>query len=61
MEQDLINRVKLTTKANDYSGHNDGPDKVRSNRDKERQQQQHRKKRKQKNFSKEDPHIDLQV
>ena len=61
MEQDLINKIKFTSRANDYSGHNGSPDKVRFHKDKEQHQQNQRRKKKQKTFSEEDPHVDLQV
>lgn len=59
---DLIHRVAAAPRANDYHDKHENPDRVQFNKDRDQHHQHHqRKRRKQKQFSEEDPHVDLQA
>ncbi|MDX9703525.1 MAG: hypothetical protein RBU23_10840 [Candidatus Auribacterota bacterium] len=59
---DLIHRVGAPPRANDHHDRHENPDRVQFNKDRGHQHHQdQRRKRKQKNFSQEDPHVDIQA
>ncbi len=58
--QDLITNVVHPPKSGDFKNKNELPDRVQFNKDRNHQQNQ-RRKREQKQFSKENPHVDIQA
>jgi len=59
-DHDLITNVVHPPKSGDFKDKSGLPDRVQFGKDKGHQQNQ-RKKREQKQFSKEDPHVDIQA
>lgn len=58
--RDLISGIVDPPRAGDYSSKNDSPDRVQPLKDRDHQQQ-NRRRRQQKQFSKDDPHVDLKA